>query len=813
MALSLRTLIAIGVVFALTACESAEERAQNHLAGGQALLEAGDPARAVLEFRNALRLDDQLVDAHFGLADAALAQQDVRTAFANLQRVTELEPENVRALESLAQLLLAANQVEQALDLSVRALELAPDKPSTLALRAAIAMRLDDLELAEELAGKALEIEPADLEALGVLAALRLRDGRVREALVELEKGLQGDPGNIPFSLMRIAAFERLGDDQSVGEALKALVEQNPENAGLVRQLARWQLQQGEQDAAIDTFRRFAAREEATVPERIGVIEFIGQVKGLEVARAALQEYLDAENDPEEKLVYQSAMAELDSARGDLDAAVTNLRAALADVEDSPTALSARLTLASLLFARGETEQSLAIINEVIAADPNSVPALGLRGRIAFSRGDYGAAIIDLRAALAQEPENTKVLLLLAEAHQKSGNADLAGDRMAEAARASGYAPTPSLAYAQFLRRTQELDGAERVIQQALANAPAHGDLLRALAQLRLEKGDWVGAEVVAESLRQLAADGASADANSRTATEIQALAASGRGEFEASINILESMHAEAPLTGPSLAGLIQTYLLAERTDEAIGFLEKIIAEDPNNGEALVLLGSLQRNGGQVDKARSSFDKAIRVAPENERAYSQRAAMFLADGEPEEARRIAERGLEASPESTEIRMMLAQSLEILGEVEEAITQYELLYTARPQSLVIANNLASLLADNRDDEASLNRAFEMARGLQSVSLPHFQDTYGWLLHRLGSSRDAVPILEKAAEALPNEAVVQYHLAAARAGVGQVDAARAGLIRVIDDARANPSVVARATELLEQLETSETPQSLE
>lgn len=187
--------------------------------------------------------------------------------------------------------------------------------------------------------------------------------------------------------------------------------------------------------------------------------------------------------------------------------------------------------------------------------------------------------------------------------------------------------------------------------------------------------------------------------------------------------------------------------------------------------------------------------------------------MFLADGEPEEARRIAERGLEASPDSTEIRMMLAQSLEMLGEVEEAITQYELLYTARPQSLVIANNLASLLADNRDDEASLNRAFEMARGLQSASLPHFQDTYGWLLHRLGSSRDAVPILEKAAEALPNEAVVQYHLAAARAGVGQVDAARADLIRIIDDARANPSVVVRATQLLEKLETSETPQSLE
>ncbi len=813
MSWSLRSLLAVLIAFTLAGCESAEERAQRHLAEGQALLEAGDPVRANLEFRNALKLDDRLLNAHFGLADAAMAQNDLGTAFSNLQRVVQIDPDNVRGLENLGQLLLAANQVEDALDVSVRAIELAPDRPSALALRAALALRLSDPDLAEELALRAIELDQSNLEARGVLAALRLQEGRPREALAELDKGLEADPANISFSLMRIVAFERLGDEQSVGKTLQSLSEQYPGNTALIRQLANWRLRQGDQDGAVATVRTFGARADATVPERISVVEFIAQISGLDAARAELKSYLLAETDPEKTLVYHSAMAELDTARGEFNVAIANLQQALEGVEASPAALGAKVSLASLLLSQGQADQALAVVDKVLAEDPNSVPALGLRGRIAFSKGDFSAAILDLRAALAQAPEDPQLLLQLAEAHQAAGNTELAGDRLAEAANASGFAPAPSLAFARFLRQSQQLDAAERAIEQALSNAPANGDLLRALAQLRLERGDWIGAEAVAETLRQITTETGVSDLNARSATEIQAVAASGRGDVDLSISMLTSLHEEEPLSGSTLAVLVQNYVLAGRRDEAFVFIEKVIAEDSDNGEALVLRGALQRDAGQMDAARASFDEAIQVDPTNAKAYSNRAGMFLAAGRPEQARAIAEQGLQAAPASTEIRMMLAQSLEILGEPEAAIAQYEKLYAARPNSLVVANNLASLLADNRDDEETLLRAFEMARKLQSASLPHFRDTYGWLLHRLGSSQDAIPILEEAAEGLPEEPVVRFHLAAARAGAGQTEAARNGLNDVMNDPNADPSLIERAKSALEALETSETPQSVD
>ena len=77
--------------------------------------------------------------------------------------------------------------------------------------------------------------------------------------------------------------------------------------------------------------------------------------------------------------------------------------------------------------------------------------------------------------------------------------------------------------------------------------------------------------------------------------------------------------------------------------------------------------------------------------------------------------------------------------------------------------MIANNLASLLASNRADPASLERAFAIARRLRGSDVPQFQDTYGWILHLRGDPAQALDYLAPAAAALPGNALVQFHLA--------------------------------------------------
>lgn len=79
------------------------------------------------------------------------------------------------------------------------------------------------------------------------------------------------------------------------------------------------------------------------------------------------------------------------------------------------------------------------------------------------------------------------------------------------------------------------------------------------------------------------------------------------------------------------------------------------------------------------------------------------------------------------------------------------------------SLIVANNLASLLSDHRSDNASLERATSLAASLQETQVPQFKDTVGWVSYRRGDYVRAVSLLENAVAALPNLALVRYHLA--------------------------------------------------
>ena len=55
--------------------------------------------------------------------------------------------------------------------------------------------------------------------------------------------------------------------------------------------------------------------------------------------------------------------------------------------------------------------------------------------------------------------------------------------------------------------------------------------------------------------------------------------------------------------------------------------------------------------------------------------------------------------------------------------------------------------------------------KMPAQLAMLDIDHFKainDTYGWILHRRGNSAEALSYLENAAEGLPEDAIVQYHL---------------------------------------------------
>ena len=394
-----------------------------------------------------------------------------------------------------------------------------------------------------------------------------------------------------------------------------------------------------------------------------------------------------------------------------------------------------------------------------------------------LDRGEIDAAIADVRQALNDQPRSAELMMLLAVAYERGGKIELAEKQFADATKASNFDPAIGLNYVGFLQRRGNSGRAEDVLIELASRQPSNVRVLAALASIRLARQNWAGAQEIAESIRRISNDNA-------LSNQILAASLSGRSRYDESIGLLQSAYAAAPNSLQPMVALVNTYLRADKADRATAFLQSVLEKNPTNAEAQVLLGSTQLIRNQPDQALRSFKKAIDRQPKSEVGYSALANFHIRQKNYPEAFKVIQAGLREQPESFTLRLALAGLFELKGDYEAAITEYERLLKQQPGSLVVANNLASLLSDHRTDQASLDRAYTLAAGLRKIEAPQFKDTLGWVHYQRGEHKAALPLLEDAATALPNVAMVRYHLGLTYAAVGDSSKAAEQLKKALE-----------------------------
>ena len=97
-------------------------------------------------------------------------------------------------------------------------------------------------------------------------------------------------------------------------------------------------------------------------------------------------------------------------------------------------------------------------------------------------------------------------MLLLAAAYERSGSIDLADKEFADAMKASKFNPIVGLDYVGFLRRRGGADRAYDVLTELANRWPNNVQILSALAEARLSRQDWAGAQQVADQIKSLGA-------------------------------------------------------------------------------------------------------------------------------------------------------------------------------------------------------------------------------------------------------------------------------------------------------------------
>jgi cellulose synthase operon protein C len=762
---------------ALAACDTAEERAEAHYQRGLQLLEEGEVERAMVELRNVFRLDGNHHEARLVYANQLVEMGEIAEAVGQFRRLVEQDWANVEGHKNLAELAFAIDDYETGVTHAERAYALDPDDPEIRARKAMVDYYDGRREEGRSMARAVLEERPDLLPARMLLVWDRWERQDFAGMHALIDEGLEMAPDAWDLHSARFWLLEREGDTARVGEQLYRMAELFPDDDRVAQWLISWHLDEGDVDAAEALLRQRTAAMPADTPERteadLRLVHFLLEVRGREAARAELEQLAAEAADVQP---YRRALAGLEMDAGNVERAVAMLEDVISAAEPSDGRRDSQVVLAEILLATGRVEESDALVEAVLTEDATHIAGLKLRARRQIDTDRPDDAVRTLRAALHEEPRDASLLTLMATAHERAGAHELAGERLAMAVQVSDRAPAESLRYARFLLANGRDGGAEAVIVDSLRRHAANPDLLVALGRIHLQRQDWAQAGQVVRRLRA----GATPEAE-RLAAALEADVLRGQSRFEEALDTIRSL----PETDSARAmgGIVQTYLLADNLDGARTYVDDMLARNAGDRGIRMIQAALMVLAGEIAEAEEAYRAIIADASAYAPAYVALHGLLLADGRSGEAAGILQAGLAAAPGDPSLMLLEAGRLEREGDVEGAIAIYEDLYARDTASVLVANNLASLIATHRTDPADLERAFSIARRLRGTDVPQFADTYGWILARRGDHEAALPYLERAAAALAGDPLVQYHLGATQYRLGKTAAARETLERAV------------------------------
>jgi tetratricopeptide (TPR) repeat protein len=786
------TVVLIVAALALAGCESAEERAEKHYQSALSLLAQGNTDLALDELRAVFELDGFHKQARQLYADTVLARGDVGEAYGQYLSLIELYPDTPEVRLQLAVLAIRRGDWVEAERHGREALRLAPDMAGLPAVGIALdfhaAVVARDLAGQQRIAGLALsllETEPGNPLALRIVIDHLTSGDTPMAALPFIDRALEREPDSFELYSAKLRLLTQARDMQGLGPLLQTMFDRFPDRDEVRSALIGWYLAQGDEDGAEAVLRRLAGEPTANPEGHVALIQLLQAARGDDSARAELDRLITANAGLPNADLYRALRADLDFKAGDRDAALAEIEAVVAAAPASDQTRRIKVILARMLEVSGNQVSARARIEEVLAEDSTMVEALKMRAAWLVAEGRPGDAILDLRVALDQSPQDAEILTLMAEAHERDGAFDLAGERLALAVEVSGRAVDTSLRYAEFLQRQGRLDAAVAVLTDARQADPASVPVLARLADLHLAAQNWPLAEEIGTALRKIGTPEA-IKAEQALQTELGL----GKNRVAEGIAFLQSQIEQGTPDIRAVTMIVQARVQAGELAGARSYLDAEIARRPDDPQLQLVSAGLHALAGETAKAETILRDSIARTATDEPAVRLLYGLLTASGRPEEATAVLDAGLAGQPASGPLRRLKAGELERDGDHDGAIAIYGAIHAEEGSDLAIANNLARLIAAHRTDPASLERAFAVARRLRGSDVPAYQDTYGWIEYRRGNLNQALRYLEPAAADLPDDALAQFHLGMVYAGLNRPEDARRLLTRALEIAGESP-----------------------
>lgn len=484
------------------------------------------------------------------------------------------------------------------------------------------------------------------------------------------------------------------------------------------------------------------------------------------------------------KVMYLLLTAELAGQRDQYDVALEGYMQAAKRVDD-PRITERAAKIAVFLNNSSKADSA---VDLWLRQDAGNLDAQMLAALTALRAERKQAALEHLEVLLKRDPAgfDDTLLELMKSVGQPKRSAFLSmvlNDLVAK------HTDQPAIYFAQSLLAMQEKDNklASAKLVRALELRPAWDKALIAQAQLAALNNDLDGAEkILRDAIQKNPAD---IKLNRMLA---QLLIKGSR--FELAVAEYQSILKMHPDDGESMFSLALLHLQLQQDTQAKPYLEKLSGRPEWAGQASYYLGKLAAKEGQMDKAlvwfdsvndgafvfdaklsaiailleQRQFEKALtrldrmqRDFPdENIRLLVMRAEIYNDQKQFGKAYKILTEALVKMPKQKELLYTRSLVSERMGDLKGMEADLQAILKAHPDDVTTLNALGYTLVNKTHRLQEAERYLQKAIKLQP-DVPVIVDSYGWLLFKQGRYTEARDALKRAYDKLP-QAEIAGHL---------------------------------------------------
>jgi tetratricopeptide (TPR) repeat protein len=400
------------------AAEIAPSDSEVNLVKAKIALYQNDIEQGIISLRSVIKEDPANIQAYFLLARSHRAKHETRQAEDVIARAYENNRDNIGALMPLAKYHIQNKNTADAEKIIDDYLRLDANNYEALSIKSSILNARRDFKPAYQLAEKLVNLYPEKENGYVQSVPALVSQREIDKAIDLLRTGYE-KTGSL--QVLRVSAVVLVSAGRAADAvALLQSVSEKDDSEQVLLLLADAHLANKDNEAAIEVLRDSVTQDKTRAESYIALASIYSNNKDNEQTLAVLEDSVRANPDNTKLAITLAGYYEK---MGNIDDAIKHYEHILAD---KPENLIANNNLASLLSDHRTDEASLKRAKEIadVLKYVNQPVVLDTVGWVYFKTGNLIDAIAVLEKVVAAEPNTPKFSYHLGMAHHRAGNSD-----------------------------------------------------------------------------------------------------------------------------------------------------------------------------------------------------------------------------------------------------------------------------------------------------------------------------------------------------------------------------------------------------